>query len=61
MSVGLVVYLIMGTTVYLLMFKRQFMVESNYKTPKLFLGIVCAFGVMVMALTFGYLDPILFG
>lgn len=60
MSSSLIIYLIMGTTVYLLMFKRSFMIESNRISPKIYMGMVCAFGVAIMALKFGFLDKVLF-
>lgn len=61
MSLGLMIYLIMGTTAYLLIFKRSYMIESNKLSPKIFLSMVCVFGVFVSALMLGYLDPVIFG
>jgi len=51
-----VLYLIIGTTIYLLIFKREFMVVSNRRAPKFFLAAVCLFSVFFLALTQGHLD-----
>jgi len=61
MSAGLISFLILGTTVYMMLFKREFMFESNSCMPKIFLGLVCMFSVLILALTFGYMDQILLG
>jgi len=61
MSAGLIAFLILGTTVYMMLFKREFMFESHSRMPKIFLGLVCMFSVLILALTFGYMDQILLG
>ena len=49
---GTIIYLVMGTTVYLLLFKRKFMVEENRFVPKVFVGAVSMFAIF--SLVIGY-------
>lgn len=49
---GTIVYLVMGTTVYLLLYKREFMIGGNRITPKIFVGSVSMFAVF--SLLIGY-------
>lgn len=49
---GAIIYLVMGSTVYLLLFKRKYMIEENRLAPKVFMGAVSMFAVL--SLTIGY-------
>jgi len=51
---GSVLYLVMGVTVYLLIFKRSYMIESNKFAPKIFMAMVMMFGVFSLAIGFGH-------
>ena len=49
---GTIVYLVMGTTVYLLLYKRKFMIEDNRVIPKIFVASVSMFAVFSLAIGF---------
>lgn len=61
MAQSAIIFLILGATVYLLLFKRDFMIESNYRTPKIFLAAVCIFSVFALSLHLGVLDKAISG
>ena len=49
---GGIVYLVMGTTVYLLVYKRKFMIEENRFSSKIFVGAVSIFAVFSLVIGF---------
>ncbi len=57
-SLGALVFLVMGTTVYLLLFKRSYMIEENRRTPKVFMALVTTFAVFIVSVGYG-LIPII--
>lgn len=48
----LILFLVMGTTVYLLIFRRDYMMDEQRLLPKVFTGTVTMFGCYCLA--FGY-------
>jgi len=57
---GALLYLIAGTTAYLLIFKRDFMLNSNNRAPKVFVPVVSMFCFVAVGFGAGYFNWIVY-
>lgn len=57
----LILFLVSGSTVYLLVSNRDVMVSPNMWAPKLYMSLVCGFNVLMVAYYYGYLTSLVVG
>lgn len=55
----LVLFMVSGSTVYLLVCRRDFMINSNRRAPKFFLAFVGFFIVAMLAYSYGQLQALI--
>lgn len=51
----LILFLVSGSTVYLLICRRDMMIVSNRRTPKVFMAMVGGFNIVMMAYYYGHI------